>query len=428
MSANRCRFFVLFFLTILSATFPAQAIEWFPEYQTLTETEESMLESPEALNSEYQSDVLAYRKPDWWQYDWLAHPRAFDLSVGSVSAAHFNVDTRFKVHKRLSDPLEFRLSFFQERNRERDSNHLVLELVVWPWKWLGLAFYGEPELYKRNDDTGLALLIKPAPTHEIRLFQTFVDVTRLKRNDRNDTYVEPHLPYSRGLVGRYWGEPGSESKGEFVEYALRQETFTQWRFPDEKYDYRYWKGFASVFGGVRLTERIMFYGRAQWDRKFESKTPLDATSTITASSLRTDRVFVTARARMVGLEGVGLPADWELVPGLEFAYRRWQGSPGQTGERDLLPNLWLRVPAFGTGETRDVFEVGVDTQWHRETGDRTAFLAERADGAVNSRLNLVYEFRFRDDAFLRLLTSADLDRFGSAQSWEGGCGQLRMTF
>jgi hypothetical protein len=419
----------------------APAIEWFPEFQSLTEAEQALFEGPVRLNKEYQSDVLTYRKPEHWEYLWLTHDLAFDFSVGSPGAVHFLVDNRAKLRTRLADAVELRFTHFEERNLERDSVHSVAELVFWPWPRAGFVLYGEPSLYKREDDTGLALLLKPQDRHEIRLFNTFIDVTRLKRNDRTDTYVEPDLPYARGLVGRVWQSPeeavnyASGSRiGDFLEYAFRWETRTRWLFPDEKYEYAYWKGFASAFLSRKLAPGFHLNARFQLDRKLESRAPTDPTSAVPAAFLRTTRAFATARAVLPTL---GPSEDWELTAGLEYAYRLWEAREGPYAYRDFLPHFWLSFPAFGNGVRRDRFAVGLEATWHRSSGDPAAFAFDEESAAVDGRLNLSYDFHFggpsaEDPAYpkavLRLVVTGDIDELGTRQSWEGGNGQFRVHF
>jgi hypothetical protein len=188
-------------LLLLMRQSPALAWESLPEFQSLTEAEQEKFESPLDLETEYFSDVLAYQKPMSWEYLWLTHEQALDISVGSVSAQEFMMDNRLKIQPWLLDELQFRFTHFEERSLERDSVHNMMELIYWPQWWpgwvfkkMGIAFYGEPSLNKRENDTGVALFFKPHDRHEIRIFETYVDVTRLKRNNRSDTFAEPNIP------------------------------------------------------------------------------------------------------------------------------------------------------------------------------------------------------------------------------------------
>jgi len=391
----------------------------FPEFESLTETEQERIDSPFLLNPEYQSDLLAYTKPLSWEYDWLTQDIAGDASIGSLSAVHFMTDNRIKLRKRLLDPLEFRFTGFEEKNFERQSAHYVLEFIYWPKEWLGLGIYGEPKHFKRDDDTGVALFLRPDSRHEIRFFQTFVDVTRLKRNDRSDTYLEPDLPYSRGVVGRVWSDPESGMR-EFLEYAFRWDTKTRWIFPDAGYEYQYSNLHLSMFGSKSLSEGCRLYSRVQWDRKWESRIPRAAPE---PNGVR-NRLFIS---QSMTWDRFGPNENWEFSPGFVFAYRQWRTDLGDVTYQDILPNASLRMPAFGEGKLQDHWEVGVDTNWHRAMGISDFFYRDEKDGDINSRLNLIYEIQFRE-ANLRMMVTGDLDHLPTKRSWQGGCGQFRVFF
>lgn len=92
---------ILPLLALSSIVSKAYAWESFPEFESLTEQEESGFDQPLLLGPEYQSDVLAYSKPPEWEYDWLAHDVAFDTSIGSVSAVNFLTGILIQVKAEL---------------------------------------------------------------------------------------------------------------------------------------------------------------------------------------------------------------------------------------------------------------------------------------------------------------------------------------
>ncbi len=425
--------FVLLGILLVTDSF---ALEWFPEFGTLTETEQAEFEGPIRLNPEYQSDILTYTKPLEWEYGWLLNPYGLDMSVGSTSAQHFMMDNRLKIHTSLNKYLEFRFTFFDEKNREREDVHHIVELVVWPKEWVGISFYGEPSLYKRDDDTGIALLFKPTRTHELRIFNTFVDVTRLKRNDKNDTYILPNEPIARGLVGRIWSHEKSENgDGDFLEYAVRVEAKTRWLFPDEKYEYQYWKNFGSLFFSYGVNQKFRLTTRIQWDRKFESKSATEAGSIIAntqnESNWKRDRLFTTLRAKF---PGVGPWGRWSVIAGFQYAYRKWDTEGITLTYKDILPHVWLGLPAFGEGKSTDEVQIGYECTFHKFTGPRMdggrvlIHPDDETPSSVEHRLNLVYEFVFSEKANIRLVATADLDKFATAKTWEGGNAQFRLFF
>ncbi|OFZ19302.1 MAG: hypothetical protein A2X94_04005 [Bdellovibrionales bacterium GWB1_55_8] len=405
----------------------AVAYEWLPEFGSLTEAEQSEFEGPGRFSSEYPADILSYLKPADWEYLWLLHPRALDLVIGSTGSAHFQIDQRVKIHAPLTDHLDFRFTYFESSDREKISEHTILELVFWPWKRFGISFYGEPEHFKRGNDTGIALLLRPSELHEIRLFNTFIDVTRLKRSDTPDNFVDPYLPYARGMVGRLWSDAG-EGKTEFFEYAFRYETKTRWNFPLDFYDYEYWKWFGSLFGQKSVAKAVDMNFRLQMDRKFESREPYSEESDQLFASWRTDRIKALVRAefREFGPEG-----RWQFTPGLEFSKRVWTMESGEVQYRDLIPHMTLRLPGFGAGDREDFWDVGFVANWHRVfragamPGEDSS---SDSDGLVEMKLNLSYGFNFGSSSKLILIATGDLNKFFTRRSWDGGSAQFQLFF
>jgi hypothetical protein len=407
-------FFIASLTFLIALAAPVYAFEWYPEFQSLTEEEQASFEGPGRLGSEYQSDILSYMKPLQWEYLWLTTPHALDLSLGSISARHFMVDGRLKLRKELTDFLEFRFTYFDERNRDRESVHHIFEFVAKPTKKVGISAYAEPSLYKRQNDVGLALLFFPTPNHEIRLFNTWVDLTRRKRNDRTDRFEEDGQPSARGLVGRLWASKDS-GKHDFLEYAFRHETRTRWIFPDNNYEYNYEKLFASLFFNHSINRDLDFTLRVQSDRKFEARHP--------GVSWRTDRAFVIAQT--VIHDFLSKP-NWELTPGIEYAHRSWHTDGGTFRYGDLLPHVWLKMNHVKLGYELTSHEA--KGNWENVFRGTELRDPEDLDGKVHQRLNTGYEFSFKDEtAALFLMVTWDLDQL-NRRIWQGGNVQFRTTF
>ncbi|MBI2605291.1 MAG: hypothetical protein HYW49_04340 [Deltaproteobacteria bacterium] len=413
-----CRFRILAVVSLLglaAGISRAHALESFPEFGTLEETEPDRFERPQG--SEYQSDVLTYMKPEAWEYEWLTHPVAADFTVGSISPVNFLTGNRLKARGNLFNALEFRFTYFEERDQERDSAHHIPEFVFWPTARVGVSVFFEPSYYKRQDDLGLALLFRPNDRHELRVFNTWVDVTRAKRNDRGDTFDPGALPYARGIVGRAWDEEGG-----FTEYAVRQETRTRWRFPDQKLEYGYSKLFASLFAR-RKADGFFWSVRAQADRKLEARAPDGAGSAVTPEAWTNTRAFVIARAQ---IPGFGPHRDWEITPGAEIALLSWRTTGGDANTTDVLPHAWLKIPSFVSGRNSGYWNPGYEMTVHRPYGSEGVNPSDRS--RLEHRFNLAYGVAFAESAELRLLGTADLDCAGSCTIWQGGDMQFRMSF
>ncbi|HZA51335.1 MAG TPA: hypothetical protein VE549_11390 [Myxococcaceae bacterium] len=409
----------------------AFAYESTPEFQSLTEEEPEVFEGPERLGSEYPSDVLTYQKPLDWEFDWLSRRIAFDGAAGSTSALHFMTDLRLKAHGDLvAERLEFRATAVDDSDRERRSVHTVFELVGWPHRSVGLSVYGEPALDKRQADLGFAILFRPWPHHELRLFQTFVDLVRSERSDRPESFAPGGAPLARGLVGRaYRGEPNADR--EFLEYAVRWETPTRWLFEDVR-EYRYERVSVSLFGQKVLPRGLIVAGRAFVERKRESTAPLDGAET-SMRDWTTDRLFILGRLIVPGWDGL---RGWLFAPGAELALRQWIVDGRALAYRDLLPHLNVEIP----GPTQaivvsDRWLLGYEMTWHRQAGDFATALGdawrggpEEVDGILHHRLNTGYALRFDTLAEIRAMATWDPDLSTRGRIWQGGLVQMRVGY
>ncbi len=406
------------------------AIEFMPEYSSLSESEEESFDEISRFDSEYQSDLLTYMKSFLWEYEWISRRNALDLSVGSTSEHEFGINNRIKLEKGLTEALDFHWTFVDDRSRDREILHPIIELVYWPHDRVGVSLYGEPGFHKRTNDLGMAFLWTISPTHQIRFFHTFVDVTRPQRNDRNDTFVSPHLPYSRGMVGRLWSPVGS-GRSEFVQYSFRDESETHWIFPDGGYEYRYRKRLASIILRQNyFVDSFYLNAAVQFDQKLESKSATGAPSVIAEEiSVETERALFLCEGEWSEF----LKHNWTLFSGVEWVSRNWMTLKGSAHQRDFLPYIWLSLPAWRRGADEDRWRVGLQGVWHRAHGSSEIKSNLDLDGRLEQRLNLSYDFSFSSDpsgSELRVLLTADLDRaFSDFQGvFEGGSAQFRTAW
>lgn len=415
--------FLLFFCAFFFLPTFTFAFEWNPEFESLSEKEQEDLDHPERINGEYQSDLVSYEKPWNWHYRWIANPRVLDTSIGSISPSEFRLDQRLKLSSQLADPLGVRVFYRDDRTYEHTSQHFLFDLIFWPWPSLGVSAFFEPSFDKREDDVGFALLLKPEDRHEIRVFYTYVDFTRPKRSNRPDRFIKPSLPRTFGFVGRLWSDPTSDPDGEFIEYAFRKETKTRWNFPVEQYEYDYWKAAGSFAFRKKLDLDFYLNGKFQFDTKLETRFPTSSSSSISSEGVKTQRALTWLIA---DFKGLGPFENWDISPGIVLSRRHWNTNAGQIRQWDITPHSWFFIPAFGHEPQQDRFGVGVDFTWHQAVQDSLAqaSLGKKWEG----RLNLAYEFRFKNQGVLRLLAGADLDEFGTSKTWEGGCGQLEFLF
>lgn len=409
----------IFFLVVCSVlTLASQvwAFESFPEFQSLNPSLE--MGGPENFNSEYSSDALAFTKPYDWQYQWISHSKAFDLSVGSLSATRFLMNNRLKVYEKLTEKLEFRFSYMDLANYEDESQHAILEFVYWPWQSLGLSFYGGPSTRKSEDDIGAALLVAFDPHHVVRVFFTAVDFSRNERNTKSDRFEDS--PYSVGFVGRAWS-PFASGRSNFVQYYFRYEGETRWRFPDENKELFYYRRRA----GLALRQRVLMPSYVhldlEWDRRKESYIDLNGNALTDPKGWKRDQIQTLAQWEQT----VSSHGKW--IGGVKRVDRMWTlPFLGTLRQVDWLPHLWWEWP-FERSWGQDSWSLGYEATQHRTKGD-TEYGPAHDKSQWEQRANLVYEFGFKEKASLRLLFSFDLDRFGTGETWEGGNGQFSMWF
>ncbi|MDZ4678685.1 MAG: hypothetical protein SGI74_14400 [Oligoflexia bacterium] len=417
-------FGLLFFNLLITPQASAITFESFPEFTTMSEDEVLRFEKPIHIDPQYAAAALSYTKPYMWEYWWLTHKASFDGTVGSLNGTTFLINNRGKLHKLLSENFEFRFTYFEERTLERDSTAHVVEFIYWPNEKLGFSAYGEPSFYKRQNDMGLAILYKPHLNHEIRVFNTWVDLVRNDRNDRRDHFVESDMPYSMGIVGRTWS-PLDENKNEFFEYSLRQDTPTRWIFPDENYEYRYSKKTASVFLQLGVSENILMSGRIQYDQKFESKTPTTLTSTTVLENWTTDRLQSVLRTSFFK---TGPNSNWEITPGIAMNVRDWKSNTGVVTYLDYVPHVILVMPGFRKIPGLDTWTLEYDFTLHRQAGPD--FLRSRPNSSdiIEQRLDVSYDFAFAGSSYLKLMGTFDLSNFLKGKPWGGGNAMFRVDF
>lgn len=370
----------LFFSLLFSLQAHAISFESFPEFITLTEDEQSALDSATAIDTKYSAAAMSYQKPPTWHWQWLKANKFFDLSIGSIDGTRFLIDNRLKLYAFLNDNLEFRFTYFQEQNLE--TNYLAhnLELIYWMNKNFGISLYGELFFQKRKNDAGVAFFYKPEDTHEIKYFFTLVDFTRNDRNDQTDYFTQ--TPYATGLVGRLW----NQENPEFFEYAITFETPTNWVFPSSGYEYKYWRKLASLF-----YKASNFEARVEFTQKYEAKSNV--------GSVKTDRLLSYLR------KPLHLSSTWIISPGIAAAHRHWELDSGPSNLTEFIPHVILD-----------------NGKWNFEY-DLTLHNA-----GSEHRLATIYNIAFSDKSNLRIVATWDLANLFKNKPWGGGNAQFNIIF
>ncbi|MCM2280957.1 MAG: hypothetical protein NDI61_03825, partial [Bdellovibrionaceae bacterium] len=204
MKRNQPRYqkwILVFTLTTLYAR-TSHTFDFFPEFGALDAVEAETLDSPQALDSESQSDVLTYMPDLQSDAAFFSRPMAFELALGSLSAKQFLHYQRVRLSKMLSEGLELRFTHWIQRDLEEDRERQILELLSTVSPAFGVSLYGIPSREKEEIDLGVALLLWPRSGQEIRMFHTWTDVVREERSQGGDRFVSSQNPNSIGLSSR----------------------------------------------------------------------------------------------------------------------------------------------------------------------------------------------------------------------------------
>lgn len=397
----------------------AQAFEALPEFRALQPNDHLDFADPNQVTPEYTSDYLTFLKPLEWEYAWLAHDQGLDLSIGSLSSKHFFIDNRIKLRKRLLSTFEFRFSYLSQRDFEVDNEHHILELIYWLKPEWGLSIYGEASLYKAEDDIGVAALWQPNEEYELRLYHTWPDFSRNERNTEPDVFQA--APKSYGLRST-WHSPLTSHQKELIDFALRIETPVEWLFPRQASLYQAQSRMIQLELRKALTPTQVLELRFQCDKEWEQKIPTTSSSSVTNESWERKRCLNQAFWIF----------DWrghQLRPGLSFIYREWNKNADQTVIfRHLSPILWWQLPGQGPEQFQRRWSLGWESTFHEGPSPSPLLTKPWDQHFSEHRLNLRYDMKFSDQATLSLLFTADLDRFGTGETWEGGNAQFQVFF
>lgn len=176
-------------LTIALISSAAQAFPTTYHYFVTTDPAQLALDSQTHWDSEASSDFLTYQRPLLWDAAWYRNERVFDLSVGSISSKQFLTYQRMKLHADLTDNIEFRFHWLEERDFEQDRSDMPLELKYnFDRNW-GVSIFGTPSLYKSEDDVGASIYYVDA-RWEYQASMVWGDFQRNKRNLAADEWSE----------------------------------------------------------------------------------------------------------------------------------------------------------------------------------------------------------------------------------------------
>jgi len=394
------------------------AFEQTPEYNGIWHDDPEAIDNPVPITAEYVSDYTTYLQPLDWEYDRVVNRVVYDGTAGSTTGMEFIMRQYLHVRHSFLEELQFSFVFTSDRDREEDFTRHILEMAYRPIAGLGVALYGEPSRWKKEDTVGAALLLGEGAFGRHRLFATVFETERSHRSNGTDRFLRGHEPFSVGVSGVLASAPGSGERN-YLKYALRNDAPTMWVFPDESVMYTYEKQHASLAFRRRVGARGAVETRLQYDRKSEthdSWCPLDPTP---RESVLRKRLMSLLQCEV----GVG---NGRLLPGMAYYRRRWELPRGPVLFSDVEPRLAWRFGSYGRRIVQN-WEIGYDAVIRRHQG--TEFMAAGLEGKpVEHRADVKWQMAFGERASVIGLFTFDLDEFGTLRTWEGGNAMLRVGF
>jgi len=382
---------------------PAQAYLTSAEYFSATEPAHLMMTSADNWDSEAASDFVVYQRPLEWDGLWLRGKKVFDLSVGSISSKQFLTYNRLKLHHMLSEKLEFRLHWLEARDFEQDRVALPIELRYHFTEQFAFAVFGQPSLYKSEDDVGITASFRPDADCEVEASVLWGDFQRNKRNLNADEWSKSPVAYT--LKATHLRE-GSATD------------FNTWQMHYEPHNVRSLNGIPTQTLGYQMISLsgLRSFGLASsWGYRLQGDK---------ATSENHSAGEIRLRKRILSqFEYSWFANANRLRPGLTFFYRENHLNTGSDVVREVLPTFWFEFPERVKTWGHHAWSLGYDgTVFHR---DSTLQSDQRA---IQHRSNVKSSMKFSKAGELALLFTFDIDRLGSGETWEGGAAQFRTEF
>lgn len=401
--------------------FNAHAYEILPEYRTVESHKPfgalSQGKSYTRIDGEYQSDFLTYTERPEDEWIWFSQGNQMQGSVGSLSSKTFLNRHRLRLEAPLIENFEFKFIFFEDKDFESNSQHIIFEFSYWFNDRHGLAWYMEPASEKEEMDTGVAYLLRPQKNKEWRVFFARPDFQRNKRRKGSDEFNKDPIAY--GLTYKSF-----QDNGGFLNLYARDEINVDWCFPDEEFCFEYNKTVLGGFYRHTLAPERFLSLRGEWSYT-RTLRRAEASSSRSSYNQKRERYLLDMRY-----------ATPRIGMGLGLSRRDWQSldiepsplNPGRVKQMVYQPYVY-RV--FTTRSPQRFWELGYEFS----TADRRGQLEdlEGSPSRTDHRLNVTKLIRFpgaqsqRESAQneLRLVFTFDLGRLAS-EPWEGGNVRLRL--
>lgn len=373
-----------------------------PEYNFFSEEETTEVSTSRRIDSEYFSDILAYRNDMQSEYGFLKNDRAFFFNVGSLSRSRFATLNRLKVQQQVNERIGVKLIYLANDNLEEQLKNLVLEANIKVFDRIHFIGYTQLSGQKKYNDFGAAVEVLIADDHKLRLFSTLIDSSFTLRTEETERDLKSSTQY--GLVGRWL----SSSNENFAEYYWTMQTPLIRVYDTQNTRYEYKESRLGLRGRWGQGSVI------NYDLRFVSRTE----GLLDPASAGLDQGIWNRRGFDILLQNERL--DW--IYGVAGHLRRWEHRAETLSQQFLLPHVWYR--SSNALRQNDEWRVGYEATLYRMYGSETLFPPQDLVRDHEHRLNLRYTIAFNELCHLHFTASGDLDSL----SWEGGNGRLEWYF
>lgn len=411
-------FQMLLLLWLLLHNISVYGYDALPEYQGFSEAEALLFSPPASVDAEYQSLLNAYIPSLEWSFLWDDSKNILDASLGSLSNKHFLHYSRLKLQSQIAESTHFKFLVLGQRDRETDQLRHMLEFFQRIGPVWAVHIYGEPSLYKRENDVGLAVSLVNVKSWDHRFYLTSHDITRADHNDQDDSFKGAKNPLSVGWTGQLRASVLRARVG------VRFDPPVTWIRPQDRAVYFYNKQLYFMDAIWAVTPHASFKFRGQWDSTLKGREPDSAQSLVLSERWDHQRRMAAVSYKY------GTDADLvSYEPGFMHAVREWTDQRGARVQHyNELPNLTVRWRGHRRNDGFDHLQVGYEMTLFNTFGDLALTPETQKHTSVESRVQTAYEFNLRGQSRFLLALNFDFDEWTPVPTFEGGHGQFRTEF
>lgn len=391
------------------------AIESLPEYQVLQTRNRSTQPRSVLIDSEYQSDLLTYMYPFSWYVDWLNQEQILQLSSGSISRKRFAIENRLKLQVPLSEKVKFSFYYFDQSHIEIEEQGHIIDLETRISKKLSASIFGETQTYKSENAFGLALNIYSKENNRHRIYTISPNFDYNKRNEESDYYAQkPHVfgYHFRKIIGE-----------NFLEIILKKNLSSKHIDPTSSIQQSTMGETLGIKSRSLLSSSFLHLDISQTIDQVE-EVPFQSSNVLPSKLSNKKREIWIQLEKPIDAFGV----NSRILFGIQGTERTNTTLENSISQIHILPHGWWYWKTSNSKSASQEWGLGGDITYYAVKGP-TQFrsASDTKNNDLEYRANVSYLLGF-ETGQLRFLFTFDLDRFGQADTWEGGAAQLSLFF